>query len=84
MISFEQACDIAKEYYKQKLNINGLAKALKGDDRWFFSGGTPGELRVGNTIISVNETNGEVCIVDLPSKENFALLRKAVPVELPK
>lgn len=84
MITYENACAIAKEYYKQNLNINDLSKALKGDNCWFFSGGIPGEVRIGSTIISVSESDGTVNIVELPSKTNLALLRKAVPVELPK
>ena len=39
MITFEKACVIALEYYKQNLGIDSLAKALDGDDFWYFIGG---------------------------------------------
>ena len=82
MITFEKACVIALEYYKQNRGIDSLAKALDGDDFWYFIGGKPGAMRVGGTVISVRKSDGSVGVVDLPSKENFALLRKATPIEL--
>lgn len=83
MISFERACKIAEDYYKQNYSNIQLLKALDGDDCWYFCGGKPGVVRVGNTVISVEKSNGEIGVVNYPSKESFAKLRKATPVDLP-
>ena len=84
MIDFKSACTIAKAYYEEKLNITGLAKALDGEEKWYFSGGTPDEVRIGNVVVAVDKNDGSIDIVTLPSKENFALLKKAKPVDLPE
>lgn len=83
MIDFVEACGLAKKYYKDKLAITGLAKALDGGDKWFFSGGSPDEVRVGNVVIAISKADGAIETVTLPSKENFALLKSANPIDLP-
>ncbi len=83
-MDFVAACKIAKEFYSDNLKIDGIAKALENSEKWFFSSGVPMQMRVGNTVISVDKRDGKIEVVKLPSKENLAILRSATPVDLPE
>ena len=84
MIDYLKACEAASEYFYDKMNIKGLSKALENPDYWFFCGGVPGRMVIGNLIISVSKENGSVEIVEMPSKANREMLKKAWEIKIPE
>lgn len=84
MINFYEACTAAKQYFKEKLNIDGLAKATENDTAWFFRGGDPQLTPIGSVIVSVSKQDGAIDLVDVLTKEEFEMIRKTTIVAVPQ
>lgn len=82
MISFEKACKIAYDYYKEH-SKKGLGEANDLGDSWLFSGGDPDAIDDGGYAITVDKKSGKVEDFILPNKRNFERLAKAVPEDIP-
>lgn len=82
-MDFIQASRIAYEYYKECWDTEGLRGAKDLGEKWIFYPDTS-EPFFGDSHITVSKNEGEIELFILPDKENFALLKKAVDVEIPK
>lgn len=83
MINFNDACQIAVQYFVENTLKTGICKALDTDGIWIFFGGKLNEVEFGGYGVSVNKATGNVEDFILPSDKNFALLDKAIVVEIP-
>ena len=84
MISFESACELALQYYKEALGISGIYLPFDIGDAWVFKGGCEDEHAVGIQKIAVSKESGEISAFNLPSPKNFALLDAGTTMELPE
>lgn len=83
MITFDNACLIASDYYKNNLNVLGLAEAREAKNCYIFGSGKSGSINIGGAIICVQKTDGKVSVLKFPSKENTALYNSASKIEIP-
>ena len=83
MISFYDACALAFNYYKEKLNIVGLAYAAECEDAYIFGGGKKGTVTIGGCVIMIDKETGSIVNLRFPSKENSLLVRNATVLEVP-
>lgn len=83
MIDLDMACKAAYEYFKNELQIDGLAAVTEDGAHWFFSGGVPGKPMIGNIILSVYKADGSIETVDYLSDDGYELIHNSSIVELP-
>lgn len=83
MITFEEGCKAAFDYYKEH-GKKGLSEANDLGDAWLFAGGDPDVIEDGGCAITVDKENGEIADFILPDEENFERLAKAEPVDIPR
>ncbi len=81
MINFECAIQIAKDYFSSK-GEHSLTKIYESDNAWIVYAGKADQVRFGNMGISIDKESGEISNFILPSRENFAILKKAKLTEL--
>ncbi len=84
MITFDRACELALNHYKQTLGIEGIYRPYDIGNAWVFNGGREDEPRVGIQKISVSKDDGKISAFNLPSPRNFALLDAGIAIELPE
>ena len=74
MIDFQQAMEIAQNYYSNKTGLQ-LTKIYENEDMWVVFAGDPNQPRIGNAGISISKESGEISRFLLPSKRNFEILK---------
>lgn len=82
-ISYNEACKKAYEYFKDHLSIIGLSTATENYEKWFFSAGRNSAELIGNTIISISKSTGELDFVDILSDNDFEMLKASKNVDIP-
>lgn len=80
-MTFEEAKVQALAYFEENGTV-GLASALETENYWIFYGGQKGTVAVGKPGIKINRETGELSKFFLPNKENFALLKSAVSIDI--
>lgn len=83
MITFNNACIIASNYYKDNLNANGLAEAREAENCFIFCAGKKGGINIGGAVICIQKADGTVSVLKFPSKESTALYNAASKIEIP-
>ena len=83
MLNFEEACQMAVNFFESKNKEGKLKSALETDELWIFYYGIPNMVAVGDPGISINKNTREIRMFILPNKENFSILGKAKDVPLP-
>lgn len=81
MIDFNGAIAIAGGYFKEK-GDSGLTKIYEAENIWIVYAGKKGQVRYGNTGISIDKATGQINRFVLPSRENFDILKSATLTEL--
>ena len=80
MLEREDAINIANEFF-QKKNGTYITRLLEAPTHWICYGGPAGRI-VGKMGIKIEKMTGKVDKFILPNEENFALLDKAVKIEI--
>lgn len=84
-MKFENACQIAMDYFKKEYGDVGLLPVFDIGDRWVFSGyNVKHETLYGKQSVAVNKNTGEQTVFYLPDEKNFKLLDKATEIQVPK
>lgn len=83
MIDYNEACALAFDYYKSKLQVIGLAQAYDSSYNYIFCGGKNNVVSIGSCIIAVDKENGDISPLKFPSKENSNLIKNATPLDIP-
>lgn len=83
MIDYNEACALAFDYYKNKLQVIGLAQAYESSHNYIFCGGKKNVVSIGSCIIAVDKENNTVSPLRFPSKENSDLIKNATPLDIP-
>lgn len=84
MIEFKDACVIASDYFMEKFGIAGISKIKNGEDRFLFYGGKPGQLYIGGVIVFVMKADGDVGVLEFPSKVSTNIIRGADEIPVPE
>ena len=79
MLTLEEALKIANKYLED-IEDTQVKSALDAKSHWIFYG----EPTIGGAGVKINKETALVEDFILPDEENFALLDKAIKVELPK
>jgi hypothetical protein len=79
-MEYIEALKVAKAYYSQK-GAQEITKALETSHSWIFFGGAKGKVKIGGSGIIINKETGVIEQFILPSRENFELLKEAIPIE---
>lgn len=82
-INYNVACKKAYEYFKEQMNIIGLSTATENDEKWFFSAGKNSAELIGNTIISISKSTGNLDFVDILSDDGFEMLKASKNIDIP-
>lgn len=77
MISYFEASSLAFEYFKEKLNVLGLAEAMESENCYIFTGGKHGCISIGGVSIRIDKNNADISVLNFPSKENTQLIKNA-------
>lgn len=80
MIDLTMALEIARRYYAEHGPLP-LDKVYETETGWVVFGGDGDMPQIGAQAIAVSRENGTVSDFFLPSRENFAILKKAKPVD---
>lgn len=83
MINYNEACALAFDYYKNKVQVIGLVQAYECAHSYIFCGGKKNIVSIGSFIIAVSKKNGNISILKFPSKENSELIKNATPLDIP-
>lgn len=83
-MNYNEACKKAYDYFKEQLGAVGLSTVTENDEKWFFSAGKDSVNLIGNTIISISKTTGDLDFVDVLSDEGFEVLKESKTIEIPK
>ena len=84
MITIENACMLAKRFFKKESYCDSIAQILECDSCWIIVCGYPeDEPEMDPCSVVVEKETGAVSSFILPSPEGFALLRKAKETEIP-
>lgn len=82
-MSYIEACRVALEYFREHLGAIGLTTATEDEQKWFFSAGKDQSNMIGNIVISVSKTSGEIEIVDFLSDDGFEMLKNSTKIKIP-
>lgn len=80
MITYSDALKVAKEYYYER-SQQEITKIYETDSMWIVYGGRRDQVKIGGAAITISKENGEIGRFILPSKENFAILKKATLID---
>lgn len=80
MIKFENACDIAYNYFKKLSTEYVLTSALENDAYWIFYGGILDKIEYGGKGIKIKKSDGAIETFQLPKE--LKLLHNSVEVPL--
>lgn len=81
MIDFPKALQLAMAHY-EKEGLPDILRAYDAQDVWVIFGGKKGTPQYGGSGVSIDKATGVVKRFLLPSRENFALLDKAIELKL--
>lgn len=84
MITLNDACVIAAEYFENKFGIKGLSKVKDGEDRFLFYGGKLGQVYIGGVIVYVMKADGTAGILEFPSKASTSIIRESAEIPVPQ
>ena len=77
---FEEACRLARQYFKDSIGVDELSTASEDDTNWYFNSSRDA---IGCLIISINKTDAEISVVDLLLDDDFYRISKSKPLDLP-
>lgn len=83
MINYNEACALAFDYYKNKLQVIGLSQAYESSHSYVFCGGKKDIVSIGSCIIAIDKENGNISPLKFPSKENSELIKNASTLDIP-
>lgn len=77
MISYFEASVLAFNFFKENLNVLGLAEAMENENCFIFVGGKHNCTNIGGVAICVDKQNTGIKVLDFPSKENTQLIKNS-------
>ena len=83
MITFEQACIIARDFFRESRGEGQIASALESKAAWVFYPGNDEVIEVGGAGVLIDKATGTTSDFILPSEEGFAFLDSSQPKEVP-
>lgn len=82
MISYFEASVLAFKYFKENLNVLGLAEAMENENCFIFVGGKHDCANIGGVAICINKQNIGIKVLEFPSKENTQLIKNSKRKEI--
>ncbi len=82
-MELKEACKLALAFYAEDRKATALSEIKDLGEKWLFYPEESDE-DFGRFSITIRKDDGKMEPFHLPNKENFALLKQAKPVEIPK
>ncbi len=82
-MTLQEGCKLAEEYFIQ-MGEQGIRQILDAREVWIMLPGVYGQEQCGSFPITVNKENGQICHLQIPSREGFALLKTAREISVPE
>lgn len=83
MIKLDDAVKIANEYFLKEYDLT-VATAMDAETHWIFYAVPEDGSVIGNAGVKVEKATGNLEDFILPDDENFELLDRAKPIEMPQ
>ena len=80
MIKYEDACELAYDYFNMKSKENIITSAHEHKSYWIFFGGVPDKIEYGSSGIKINKSTGAVEWFMLPQELDVFLEAEDIPV----
>lgn len=81
MITFDNACNIAYNYFKNISNQYVLTSALENDSYWIFYGGILDKIEYGGKGIKVKKIDGTIETFYLPKELKLLHVSVEIPID---
>ena len=83
MITYKQASQIAFDYFEERLNVNGIAKAMETPTQFVFcGGGRKHEVNIGGITLTVDKQTAKIAILKFSSKESSLIIKSAKELDV--